>query len=188
MVDGLGDGLGEQFVFGVEGGVGVVVQPGVGDQRLQRPQDTPARRPPRRQVRELPPPQRFHGSAIAVVGQPVQEIRCDARKIGREQEAVGAASRVDRVDDLDIVVDRFEQCGEPLTQLVDVGVGPGIGFEALVRNDVGDRTESTAGERELADLEEQQRERATRVVATGISRTATRKLSTWSAISAANSA
>ena len=66
------------------------------------------------------------------------------------------------VEDVAVGVDAVEQVGQPQPQLVEVGVGADVGLVLLARREVPLGTEPGAGEQDLADLEQQQRDRRCR--------------------------
>src|SRR5699024_12808968 len=86
-----------------------MVEARVCDQRLQGTQRGATRRTPRRQIRELPPPQGLGDMAVAIVGEAVQQVRGAGREDRRELITGDAAIGVERIDDLHVSVHWLQQ-------------------------------------------------------------------------------
>ena len=93
---------------------------------------------------------RSAGDAGEVVGELALDL---LGVVGVEDEAVG--------------VDVAEQLGQAQPQTVEVGVGTDVGLVVVLGREVDLRAEPGAGEQDLADLEQQQRDAATGVALGG---------------------
>ena len=69
-----------------------------------------------------------------------------------------------RVEQRGVLVDRLEQVRERVTDALDVGVEARVRLEPLLGHHVGDRAEAAAGQQDLRDLEQQQRDGVVRVL------------------------
>ena len=157
------------------------------DGRGRSPTAAPAARrmprPPARDVGELPPPQRLVQAAGAVVPQSVRHGGGDARQVVGEPLKTSSRRVVVRVEDLERSRRRHpSSCASRSRSASRSGSGPGVRLVLLGGHDVGVRAEPAPAEQQLAHLEQQQRDRATGSSLRAISRIASRKLSTWSAI------
>ena len=154
-------GGGDVLVLAGELGVEAVV----GDHREQRVERDAGQVAPRGDVGELPPPQRLGDVALAVVAQAGLEVAGDAGEVVGEL-ALDHLRDVG-VEDVAVGVEVVEHLGQPQPHLVEVGLGADVGLVLLARLEVPLGAEPGARERDLADLEQQQRDRPADVALPG---------------------
>ena len=132
------------------------VEPVVGDHGQQRVEHRAGEVAPGGHVGELPPPQRLGGVAEPEVAQAVLEVAGDAGQVVGEL-AVDLLGVVG-VEDEAVGVDVAEHLRQAQAQAVEVGVGPDIGLVVVLGREVDLGAEAGAGEEDLADLEQEQRD------------------------------